>query len=70
MAITKHVIAELRVFKLMLCRIQANITTKGLKLAEFGGYMMIPWRILANLGTRRFKLLSPSLSPSIKKLVW
>ena len=32
------------------------ITTIGLKLAEFGSFKLIPWRILENLGTRKLKL--------------
>ena len=49
MMITEPVIAEIRVFKLILYRIQANITTMWLMLAELVVFKLIAKRILANL---------------------
>ena len=51
--IEEYVIAKLWVFKLIKCQIQANLTTSGLKLAEFGDFKLKVRRILANLGSRR-----------------
>ena len=52
----ENVIDEFRSFKFILCRIQANITTKMLKLAKFMGFKLVRWQILANLGMRRLTL--------------
>ena len=54
--IKEHFFIEFRVIKLILCRIQVSLTTKGLKLAEFGGLKLKAWRILVNLGRRRLIL--------------
>ena len=36
--ITEHFIAEFRIFKLISCRIQGNLTIKGLNLARFESF--------------------------------
>ena len=56
MVITEHVIAEFRVFKLIIRQIQAKINARRLKLAEFGSFKLISKRISANLGKRRLML--------------
>ena len=45
---------QIKSFKFGLCRIRAIITTRELKLADFG--VLLLWRILANLGARRLNL--------------
>ena len=37
MVITYRLIAEFKVFKLLLCQIQENLDTRRLEFAEFGG---------------------------------
>ena len=39
--IAENVVAEFRIFKLKKCRIQANLTKRGLIIAEFGGEGML-----------------------------
>ena len=36
-------------------RVLSNIIKRELMLAYLGGLMVLPWRILSNLGTRRLK---------------
>ena len=45
MVITEHVIAEFRVLELILCHIQADITTRQLILSKFVTFKMKAWRI-------------------------
>ena len=40
MAITEHFYGEFGVFRLILCRIQVNITTKASELADWGGVVL------------------------------
>ena len=47
MALTEHFIELFWVFKLIICRIQTKITTRGLKLAEFMCFKPIYSQILA-----------------------
>ena len=51
MVITDHDIAEFRIFKLIIRRIQANLTTSGFLLAKLMDFNLIARRILANLST-------------------